>query len=116
MLGVAALVVAIAIFRWTRGDDDERHGELLDALDNAETALAELAAGLAVAPADLSLLSEDERNELRRRLSPGEIVVKVARSSRGKGNHPWQAVTSHGRTLQVYTGGRTGGVHTRVLS
>lgn len=69
-----------------------------------------------VPKADLSRLSDDERNALEGKLEAAEVVLKLERSGTGRGNHPWQAVTSVGRVLLVYTGGRSGGVHTRVLT
>lgn len=112
VVGSAALVVAVLIYCWTTNQDDERHGELTDALSTTGDALAELLASSAVQQTDLSPLSSDMRTALLEHLTSNEKVVKLERPGEGrKGNHPWFAVTSLGRTLKLYVGGRRGGVH-----
>ena len=116
VVGAVALVLTILIFRWTNRDDGDRHAELLDAVRTMGATVRDVGTRTTLAPADLAKLSDAERSALQGLLQANEVVVRVERSGTGKGNHPWQAVTSAGRVLQVYTGGRHGGVHTSVLT
>ena len=117
LVGVAALVVAIRIFRSTNRSDAEKHSELLDSLAATKDALQDAIARGGANPADLFAagLSVAEAAFVDQMLEPAELAVHARRRSRGRGNHPWQVVTSRGRILEIYTGGRTGGVHGRVL-
>ncbi len=92
--------------------------ELLDAIHAMGETVRELGAQAQhpLPQADLSRLSDAEGTALQGMLQADEVVVTLERSGAGKGNHPWQAVTSAGRVLQVYTGGRGGGVHASVLT
>ncbi|MBU2600819.1 MAG: hypothetical protein KKA32_01435 [Actinobacteria bacterium] len=116
VVGVVALVLTSLIYHWTNRTDSDRHSELTDALQVTQDAVRDLSAQVAPAEAHLGDLSAEEERSLRGLLGSGEVVVRCARSGSGKGNHPWQAVTSKGRLLQVYTGGRRGGVHASELS
>jgi hypothetical protein len=111
IVGAVSLALTGLIYRWTGTTDSERHEELLEAV-------REMAALLPPGqpPANLGQLSQDEQAKLRGALQQGENVLHVARSATGKGNHPWRAITSQGRVLQVYTGGRRGGVHLTVVT
>jgi hypothetical protein len=113
--GLVSLALTILIYRWTTISDDERHAELKDALAGMRALLGELAPRAPDLRDDLGQLSLAEQRELRALLQPQEEIVRVARSGSGKGNHPWQAFTTTGRVVQVYTGGRKGGVHAKVL-
>ena len=117
VVGAIALVLTFLIYRWTNTDDADRHAELLDALQTMGATVRDLGTRTQqpLPTADLTRLSSAERSALQGMLQADEVVVRVERSGTGKGNHPWQAVTSAGRVLQVYTGGRRGGVHTNVL-
>ena len=116
VVGAVALVLTILIYRWTNQDDANRHAELLDAVKTMGATVEDLGKTSPLSPADLTKLSPAERSALHGLLQPDEIVVRVERSGTGRGNHPWQAVTSAGRLLQVYTGGRRGGVHATEVS
>ena len=115
IVGAASLVITCLIFRWTNVSDSERHAELKGALHEMGALLKEALSKVPTTDADLSSLSTPERAERRGLLGPEERVVKLARSGSGKGNRPWQAFTNAGRVLQIYTGGRGGGVHAKVL-
>lgn len=114
VFGLLALILAGLIYHWTTQQDGERHEELTDALATTGDTLKELLAnsGAGIAPADLSALSAEMQVALTGQLGTNEKVVKLEKPGEGrKGNHPWFAVTSLGRTLKVYAGGRSGGVH-----
>jgi hypothetical protein len=111
VIGVVSLVLTVLIYNWTNTTDDERHAELLEAVRDVAALLPP-----GQPQANLGQLSQDEQTKLLGALQQGENVVHIARSATGKGNHPWRAITSLGRVLQVYTGGRRGGVHVTVVT
>lgn len=115
VVGGIALVLTWLIYRWTNKSDDDKHAELLDALRTMGDAVRDLASKTTPQSTNLDKLTLAERAALQAQLKTDEIVVQLARSGSGKGNHPWQAATSLGRMLQIYTGGRAGGVHVRAL-
>lgn len=115
LVGAYALLLTRRIYRWTSKADADRHAELLDAVRTMGETVRDIITGASVPP-DLTTLSDAERSALQGLLQAREHILRVKRSGTGKGNHPWQAVTSAGRVLQVYTGGRRGGVHTSVLT
>jgi type II secretory pathway pseudopilin PulG len=117
LIGVASLVLAVLIFRSTNRSDQEKHGELLDALHAAQSALEQTIQRTGATQANLAALglSVPESEKVDEFLGEGEVAVFARRRATGKGNHPWQVVTSRGRVIQIYTGGRTGGVHGSAL-
>ena len=114
-VGIGALIISILIYRWTTTTDDERHHGLKDALDALADVVRNQAQAANVVPVDLHSLSDAERAQVLESLEPNEVIVRLERARSGKGNHPWLAVTTHGRVLSVYSGGRRGGVHMHVV-
>jgi type II secretory pathway pseudopilin PulG len=117
LISIASLVLAILIFRSTNRSDQQKHGELLDALQATQGALEQTIARTGATAANLGALglSVPEMQKVAEYLGDGEVAVHARRRAAGKGNHPWQVITSRGRVIQIYTGGRGGGVHGSVL-
>lgn len=118
--GVAALVVAIGIYRLQERSGSEAHTELMEQLEAQNELLDEFgkhAADEAEAPAaqppDVhDPLTPDQRAAIEERFGQDSIVAAIDPGS-GRGNRPRLVRLRDGRLVTVYSGGRRGRTNVR---
>ncbi len=119
---VAALIVAIGIYRVQRRDQDVAHQELLEAVRASDQLIADLAAQVQpqqptqsateddALPADDDALTAAQRAKVEEVFGEGSIDA-AWKTGTGRGNRPRLVRLKDGRLVSVYSGGRSGGTY-----
>jgi hypothetical protein len=115
LLGIASVWLTVLIYCWTSRKQAEYQAELTFALDELRLARAQQPGPDPTPSADLSGLPDEARERFVALLEGDERIIRLTRTGTGKGAHPWLAITTTGKVLRAYRGGRTGGWHVKVL-
>ena len=121
---VAALIVAVGIYRVQRRDQNRAHGELLGAIRAQDQILADFAQQVEPedaattegegAPVDDNTLTPEQRAKVEEVYGEGSIAA-AWRTGAGRGNRPRLVRLTNGKIVSVYSGGRSGGTYVHEL-
>lgn len=112
---VAALVVAIGVYRLQEASSGIAHKELLDAFDAQGELLANLPREAAAPASGSSLLTDAQTAKIEEEFGRNS-VASVWDTGAGRGNRPRLVLLNNGSLVTVYSGGRVGGTYVRKVA
>jgi hypothetical protein len=117
---LAALVVAIGIYRLQQEAHGRAHEQLLAQLDAYQTLVrdfieaAQQGERVEEEPDPLAALTEDQRRAIEEEFGP-DTIAAAWMVGQGRGNRPRLVRLHDGRIVSVYSGGRVGGTYVRAV-